>query len=1006
MKTLFTFLALLFFFTCAQAADVGYFVRPDCGTIPGPVANSALCLQTTTANGRTAGGLYVYRGGSWQEADAGTHIADTTAGHAASAIGFTPNGSIAATDVQAAIQEVRDEAALPDPLIIPGKTVATAPIEAGSIARLTDGGAIGALSIGDGTNATCAEAKSQKMFIITCPPYNATGNGTDDDTVAIQAAITAAGSGNRIVVPNGHYVISSTLLFENLTGIIFDGVSGSNAAVGTRFTWVGNATDPALRIFGTRDSSFSNFKIVASTAFPLHTAIRLETRTGSVSTNNHFKGIVIDGTTDAITKGITTVAGTGGDNNNDVHSFENINISNYLTAGISFEHSQSKAHTLLNVSLSGNRRGARGVATNQGAGAGGSFFAYNIRGGGHTTADFDIGDANDVIGIYGGNLENSNRLLAVAASGTNSFLITLQGIRWASNGLDVDMRAISNLSAGPFVMIGNTFDRWSPGQALEIYTDTATGGFTAVGNFIGSTLTNPFTGSQPTESFGNSINRDDAAGITALKNQINRNLGLGTTDPLDKIHLYSAGDSGVRVERTSNGAIGRYGPNYSGTYFAGDYGLVANSVQQLLVKTSGFLKFNIADSGIIPGATSFVFRNAANSATNLTITDAGIVTAPTINATTSFRFPRVTAFPGSPTAGDTVTIVDDSAIGACDSAAGSAETTCQWTGAVWVAIGDGSPTDTDTLDTVFDRGKTIDGANSLANAVRIGDGTTPWCIYTDSVLGPQLRPCTDANVRQLIPTNFTGGWYDEEGAADVMVVDPDALGAGTGTSTWATGQQIVASNLGVEFADSDTNPACAAGNYNIYADLSETKLKKCQNGTATDIEPPSVRVQDRDVAQADIVNTVTETAVYSYSVPGGTLSTNNGLSLTALGDYLNNTGTPATFDVRVKYGATTICSAQDTPSVSASRRGIEVHVELYAAGGTSAQRAKCQIIVTSAGAVSGVTDSSTAVWRPGYHTSVAIDSTASQTLQITLQHGTADAAISGRVDVAYLTKIQ
>jgi hypothetical protein len=38
------------------------------------------------------------------------HTADATAAHAASAISFTPNGSIAATDVQAAIQEVRDEA--------------------------------------------------------------------------------------------------------------------------------------------------------------------------------------------------------------------------------------------------------------------------------------------------------------------------------------------------------------------------------------------------------------------------------------------------------------------------------------------------------------------------------------------------------------------------------------------------------------------------------------------------------------------------------------------------------------------------------------------------------------------------------------------------------------------------------------------------------------------------------------------------------------------------------
>lgn len=44
------------------------------------------------------------------QAKVDTHVNDTSAAHAASAISFTPNGSIAATDVQAAIQEVRDEA--------------------------------------------------------------------------------------------------------------------------------------------------------------------------------------------------------------------------------------------------------------------------------------------------------------------------------------------------------------------------------------------------------------------------------------------------------------------------------------------------------------------------------------------------------------------------------------------------------------------------------------------------------------------------------------------------------------------------------------------------------------------------------------------------------------------------------------------------------------------------------------------------------------------------------
>lgn len=48
--------------------------------------------------------------------------------------------------------------------------------------------------------------------------------------------------------------------------------------------------------------------------------------------------------------------------------------------------------------------------------------------------------------------------------------------------------------------------------------------------------------------------------------------------------------------------------------------------------------------------------------------------------------------------------------------------------------------------------------------------------------------------------------------------------------------QLVAANLGIEFTESDTNPTCASGNFNIYADLSENKLKKCMNGSATDLD--------------------------------------------------------------------------------------------------------------------------------------------------------------------------
>lgn len=70
--------------------------------------------------------------------------------------------------------------------------------------------------------------------------------------------------------------------------------------------------------------------------------------------------------------------------------------------------------------------------------------------------------------------------------------------------------------------------------------------------------------------------------------------------------------------------------------------------------------------------------------------------------------------------------------------------------------------------------KTVTWANSLANALRIGDGTTPICIYTDATLGPQIRPCTDSNVKTIIPANFNWILYDIENSSAVETVDPDA----------------------------------------------------------------------------------------------------------------------------------------------------------------------------------------------------------------------------------------
>lgn len=54
-----------------------------------------------------------------------------------------------------------------------------------------------------------------------------------------------------------------------------------------------------------------------------------------------------------------------------------------------------------------------------------------------------------------------------------------------------------------------------------------------------------------------------------------------------------------------------------------------------------------------------------------------------------FEPPTGTAFPGSPATNEIFVVTDDSAIGACDSAAGSARSLCRWNGSAWQSLGDG-----------------------------------------------------------------------------------------------------------------------------------------------------------------------------------------------------------------------------------------------------------------------------------------------------------------------------
>jgi hypothetical protein len=81
---------------------------------------------------------------------------------------------------------------------------------------------------------------------------------------------------------------------------------------------------------------------------------------------------------------------------------------------------------------------------------------------------------------------------------------------------------------------------------------------------------------------------------------------------------------------------------------------------------------------------------------------------------------------------------------------------------------------TPTLDQAFDQGKLIDGANSEANCFRVGTASNYYCIYSDAGTGLYIKPEPLANTTMRCWTNTNCVIYDEEGAAAIETIDPDA----------------------------------------------------------------------------------------------------------------------------------------------------------------------------------------------------------------------------------------
>jgi hypothetical protein len=177
----------------------------------GSVGQIQYKLAGTSFGGFTASG----------DATINTTTGVVTVSAPASRITNTPSGTIAATDVQSAINEIVTD------------------LSASSGSSL-----VGFLQSGTGATSRTTQAKLRD--VVSVKDFGATGDGTTDDTAAIQAAIAALGrlitgnpnaatysitqvGGGRLFFPKGKYKVTSTLQYSG--GMIWFGEEQGSAIV-------------------------------------------------------------------------------------------------------------------------------------------------------------------------------------------------------------------------------------------------------------------------------------------------------------------------------------------------------------------------------------------------------------------------------------------------------------------------------------------------------------------------------------------------------------------------------------------------------------------------------------------------------------------------------------------------------------------------------------------------------------------------------------------------------
>jgi hypothetical protein len=165
-----------------------------------------------------------------------------------------------------------------------------------------------------------------------------------------------------------------------------------------------------------------------------------------------------------------------------------------------------------------------------------------------------------------------------------------------------------------------------------------------------------------------------------------------------------------------------------------------------------------------------------------------------------------------------------------------------------------------------------------------------------------------------------------------------------------------------------------------------------------------VTVLKQTTTQTGPVNTTTETAIFSHTLPTD-LAAGETLVLDIAGEVMNDSGNSHIIEVYVKLGTTTMVFYSTTQGNSGTKRNFSMRVILYIVG-TSSQ--KCivtsQMAPGSTGTGGAITTSFAVFTFQGYGTA-AENTTSAKTLQVTADLAAANANFYVYAEAATLTRI-